>query len=149
MLDGLQERIGLGTIGRGLAAAKQATKPIQAQTQSPAQVVERFQGKGQAQGMSGAFEGSMGQQGDQESAQHRGGEGVTWEHIAQENGERAATTAAVAARGAEDALAAQGWMGGIVGIVAVKEAVPVQGAGTVAALAALLFEGKSCWFNAS
>jgi hypothetical protein len=149
VFNGLQERIGLGTFGRRLAAAQQAAKRVEAAAQALAEVVKSFQGEGQAQGMGGAFERGAGQQGNQEFAQQRGGERVAGKHVGQENGEGMAATAAIAAIGAEDALAAQRLTGGVGGIVAVEEAVSVQGADAVAALAALLFEGKSCWFNAS
>jgi hypothetical protein len=122
---------------------------IQATAQTLAQVVERFKSQGQAQGVGGALERSAGEQSDQESAQERGGHGVAWKRVGQENGEGMAATGAMAAIGAKHALAAERLPGGVGGIVAVQEAVPVQEADTVAALAALLFEGKSWWFNAS
>lgn len=148
MLNGLEERIGLGTVGRGLAAAKQAAQGIDAAAQALAQVVESFQSEGQVQRMGSAFERSARQQGDEQPAQQRGGHGVAGKHLGQENGEGVAATAAPAAIGAEDALAAQGLTGGVGGIVAVKEAVPVQETDAVAALAALVFEGKSLWLRA-
>ncbi|MFM1945067.1 MAG: hypothetical protein RI897_4049 [Verrucomicrobiota bacterium] len=56
MLNGLQEGIGVRTVGRRLTFAKPAAQCIQAAAQALAQVVESFQSQGQAQGIGGALE---------------------------------------------------------------------------------------------
>lgn len=149
MLNGLEERIGLATIGRVVPLAQEGAQRIQTAAQTLAQVVKRFQRQRQSQAMGGALQRNTRQQGNEEPAQERGGHRVAWQRVGQENGKGMTATGTVAAIGAVHTLAAHQSSGGLRGIVAVQETVPVQETDAIAALAALLFEGKSCCFNAS
>jgi hypothetical protein len=109
-------------------------------------VIHRLQRKRQVERERGSADAGLREQRRQERPEPWGRERVPWQHCRQKQGERVPATAALAAVGAEDPLAPDRLAGGVGRIVAVKQAVPVQGFGETAAGTALLLERKSsCW----
>jgi hypothetical protein len=126
MFDGLQERIGLGTVRRFLPAAQSTTKRVEPLAQPLQQVINRFQGKRQAQRLGGGFDTGIGHKLDQKLAQQRSADGVARQHVSQKNRKRLSATAAPAAIGTKDPLAPSQQAAIVLGgIVAIKNAVPV------------------------
>lgn len=125
VLDCLQQRIGLGTIGCFASSAQPGANPIRAPAQALEQMVNRLQGERQPQGLRCGFDEGVGQQPGQQLRKQRGTEGVTREHLGPENGERAAAAATLAAIGTKDPLSPGCLAVGFGGIVAVEQAVPV------------------------
>jgi len=125
MFDGVSQRIGSGTGRRRLPPAQRATQVSQAAPQSLPEVVEGFQSEGQR--LSRGFEARPGQPSQQEFPQERGRHGVPRQDVGQIDREGVPATAAAAAIGTEDPLAA-GPLTILVltaGIVAVEKTVPV------------------------
>ena len=125
MLDSLQQRIGLGTIGCFASPAQPGANSIRTPAQALEHMVNRLQRERQAQGLRCGFDEGVGQQLDQQLRKQRGTEGVTREHLGPENGERAAAAATLAAIGTKDPLSPGCLAVGCGGIVAVEQAVPV------------------------
>jgi len=146
MLDSLAEGIGLRTGGRYLPATQNAAQFVQAPPQAGEQVIHRFQRQRQVERERGGADAGLREQRRQERPEPWGRERVPWQHCRQKQGERVPATAALAAVGTEDPLAPDRLAGGRGRIVAVKQAVPVQGFGVTAAGTALLLKRKSsCW----
>jgi hypothetical protein len=111
-------------------------------------MIDRFQGKRQAQIFNGGFDASVGQKLNQELAQECGPNGVAWQNVCQEDRKCFSATAAMTAIRTKDPLtAAQPAAIVFSGIIAVKDTVPVQRFILAAAWTALLFERKSSSFS--
>ena len=125
-LDGLQERIGLGTVRGFLVSAQPATNRVQFLTQTLQEVINRFPRKRQAEILRRRFHAGIGQQLEQQLAPQCGGDRMARQHVGQENREASSAAATLSAIRAEDPLAPS-QESAIVsgGIVAVKKAVPV------------------------
>jgi hypothetical protein len=143
MFDGVAERIGLGT-GRGFLLGREPGAQVgQPMAQPLQEVINRFQGKRQAQPLDGGFNAGVGQQLDQEFAQQHGADSVARQNVRQEDGESASASAALSAVGAKHPLAPGQAALGLGRIIAVEQTVPVQRFISAAAWTALLFEKKS------
>lgn len=148
VFDGVPQRVSLPAGRWWLFTAEPGAQIIQALAQLAPEAIHRFQREGQPEFFRGGLDGKPGQQFHQPGPHPRGGERVPWQHVRQQQGKGAPATAALAAIGTKYPLAADRVAGGLVGIVAVEEAVPVQGFDLIAAGTALLLEGKSASFSA-
>ena len=148
MLDRLAERVRVGTAWGFLPAAQPAANVRQPVAQPLQQMIDRFQGKRQAQILNGGFDASVGQKLNQEFAQECGPNGVARQNFGQEDRKCFPATAATTAIRTKDPLAAA-QPAAIVssGIIAVEDTVPVQRFILTAAWTALLFERKSSSFS--
>ena len=146
VLDGLQEGIGLAAGRRRTATTQPTAQFAQPSPQPCAHVVERFQRPRQVQRPGRGAQTLACQPPGQQPPQVSGPQAMARQHSRQQHGKRMPTTAPLAAVGAEDPLPPQDSAGGLGRVVAVKQTVPVQGFGLIAAGTALLFERKSsCW----
>lgn len=148
MLDRLAQRVGAGTGWSLLPPAQPAANVRQAVPQPLQQMIDCFQGKGQAQILNGGFDARVGQILNQEFAQECGSNGVARQDVGQEDRECfSATTATTAIRTKDSLAAAQPAAIVFSGIIAVEDTVPVQRFILAAAWTALLFERKSSSFS--
>lgn len=148
MLDRLAQRISVGTGWGFLSAAQPAANVRQAEAQPLQQMVDRFQGKGQAQILNRGLDASVGQKLNQEFAQQCGPNGVARQHVSQEDRKCFSATAATTSVRTEDPLAAAEPAAIVFcGIIAVEDTVPVQRFILAAAWTALLLERKSSSFS--
>jgi hypothetical protein len=125
MLGGLEERIGLATVGCLVAAAESATNRVEPLAQPLQQVINRLQCKRQAEILNGRFDAGVRQEIDQKLAQQGGADGVARQNFGQENRKRFSAAAALSAIGTKDPLAPAQAAVGNGGIIAVEDAVPV------------------------
>lgn len=125
MFDRLQQRIGLRTLGRRPASAQGRAHLIQALAQPVQQMINRLQSQRLTQRRDHGLDAGLAQPLDQQLPQPRGGEAMARQDVGQKNGKGASAAAALAAVGTKDPLTSDGLSVGLVGIVAVKEAVPV------------------------
>jgi hypothetical protein len=148
MLDRLAERIRVETGWGFLPAAQPAANVRQPVAQPLQQMIDRFQGKRQAQILNGGFDASVGQKLHQEFAQECGPNGVARQNFGQEDRKCFSATAATTAIRTKNPLAtAQPAAIVFSGIIAVEDTVPVQRFILAAAWTALLFERKSSSFS--
>ena len=148
VLDRLQQGIRPAAGRRRLLTAEPRAPGCKLLTQFAPEAIHRFQHKRHAQLFGGGFHREPGQPFHQPRPHVRGGERVPRQHLRQHQGEGAPATAALAPIGTKHPLATSALAAGPVGIIAAKDAVPVQRFGLAAAGTALLFEGKSASFNA-
>ncbi len=149
MLDGLEERIAVGTVWRRFPVAEPNPNCVQAPTQSLEQMVDRLQRHRRFDLMESRPDGMACQQGDQQMSQDCGRDGMARQNSFQEDRAGAATTSAFAAIGAVDPLAADLAFVGLGRVIAVKQAVPVQRLGCTAVATAMLLERKTPTLSAS
>ena len=148
MLDRLAEGVRVGTGWGFLPAGQPAANVGQAVAQPLQQMIDCFQGKGQAEIFNDGFDASVDQKLNQEFAQERGPNGVARQDVGQEDRKCLSATAATTAIRTKDPLAAaQSAAIAFSGIVAVEDTVPVQRFILAAAWTALLFERKSSSFS--
>ena len=143
MLDGLQQRILLGTLWRLLAATQARAQHIQPPPQPPQQVINRFQRQGQAHRLDGGFNRDSAQQFYQELPQQHGRARMARKNFGQENRKGLAAAAALPTIRTKDPLPPPSLLAMLIQILPVKKTMAVQRIRTAAAGAALLLEGKS------
>ena len=143
MFDGVAERIGLGTGRRFVPAREPGAQVGQPPAQPLQEVINRFEGKRQAQSLGGGFDTGLGQQLNQELGQPHGANGVARQNVRQEDGKSASASAALPAIGAKNPLPPGEAAIGLGRIIAEEQTVPVQRFISGAAWTALLFERKS------
>lgn len=149
MLHGLQQRIGVHARWRWLFPAELCPHQIQTPLQAAPQPIDGFQGKRQPQFFRSGFDGKSRQHFRQPPPHQRSRQRMTRQDLGQDNGKCFPATTTLPAIGTKHPLTANGLAAGLSRIVAAKKAVPVQGFNFPAAGAVLLFEQKSCGFNAS
>lgn len=90
------------------------------------EVIERFQGEREVNGLGSGLDGKALKQKRQESPKEACGDAVPGQNVTEENRESAPASATVAAIAAKDALATLKAAAGVGGIVAVKNTVRVE-----------------------
>ena len=125
VFDGLQEGIGLGTLGCLPLTAEPGPYLWQALAQALKQVVKRFQSERRRELFEGSLDGNARQAAAEQLPKPGGRDGMARQHLGQEDGEGAATTAALPAIGTPDPLPALELMINGAWIVAEKLAVAV------------------------
>lgn len=125
MNQGLEQRIGVGALGRFLLTAEAGSQPIQTAPQFSSCLVERLQSEGHPEFFCRRFGRKSGQQLQKPRPQLPGTQRVPRQNISREQAEAAATAAALAAITAPDPLTAKSAAIGLERIVAVKSAMPV------------------------
>jgi hypothetical protein len=149
VLDGLEERIAVGTIRRRFPIAQANPNGIQTPTQSLEQVVDGLQGHRRLDAMEGSPDGEPRDQSDEQLSEDRGGDGMAGQDILQEDQAGAAAASALAALGAVNPLAPDLAPRGLGRVVAKEQAVPVERLGSTAVATALLLERKTPTLSAS
>lgn len=149
MLDGLEERIAVGTVWRRFPVAQPNPNCVQAPTQSLEQMVDRLQRYRRIDLMESRPDGMGCQQADQQMSQDCGRDGMARQNIVQEERAGAPATSAFAPIRTVDPLAPHLAFVGLGRIIAVKQAVPVQRLGCTAVAAAMLLERKTPTLSAS
>lgn len=125
VFDGLQEGIGLGTLGGLPLTAEPGPYFWQAPAQALKQVVKCFQSERRRELFDSRLDGIARQAAAEQPPKPSSRDGMARQHFGQENGKGAATTAALPAIGAPDSLPALGLMINGAGIVTEKLAVAV------------------------
>jgi hypothetical protein len=148
MFDRVQQWIGLGAGRRRLCAAQPRAPVVQPPAQPASQAIHRLQRKRQAPLLRRRLERKPRQQLQQPRPHQRGRQGVTRQHLRQQERKSFPTTAPLPAIGTKHPLAAHPLRTGPGGIIAAQETVPVQRFDALAAWTALLLEGKSASFSA-
>ena len=148
MLDRLAERIRVGTGWGFLPVAQPAANVRQPLAQPLQQMIDRFQGKRQAQILNGGFDANVGQILNQEFTQQCGPNGVARQNVGQEDRKGFSTTTATTAIRTKNPLAAAQSAAIVFSrIITVEDTVPVQRFILAAAWTALLFERKNSSFS--
>jgi hypothetical protein len=149
MFESLEQGLGPCAGRRRLRTTESRTQRIQSPAQFAAQTIHRFQGEGQPCLFGGRLHREPGQQFHQPGPHAGGGERMSRQHVGPHQGKGASATATRPAIGTEYPLATDRAAVGLIGIVAAKNAMPVQRLALAAAGAALLFEGKSTSWSAA
>lgn len=125
VLGGLQERVGLGTLGSLLLAAEPGAQIGQPPAQALEQMIKRLQSERRRQRLNRRLDGPARQQTAEQFPEPGSGHGVARQHLGKEDAKGAATAAALPAIGAPDHLPALCLALGGAGIVAEELAVAV------------------------
>ena len=120
-----QQRVGIRAL-RGFALlTQQGTQHIQAAPQPSHQSAISLQRKNRPERLGGGFDRCSRQQLAEQLPEHARPDTVSRQNVGQKDRESLSTTAALAAVRAEDPLSSHGLPGAMIGIVAVKNAMPV------------------------
>ena len=148
MLDRVQQWIGLRAGRRRLFPAQPRAPVIQPCAQPAPEPIHRLQRKGQTPLLRRRLERKPRQQLHEPRPHQRRRQGVTRQHLRQQERKSFPTTAPPPAIGTKHPLAPHPLRPGPGGIIAAQETVPVQRLDALAAWTALRLEGKSASWSA-
>lgn len=143
MLEGLEQRIGMGAVWWFTALAESHSDDVQSSAQALEEMVDRLQSHGRFDLMERSSDRDARQESAQELREERSAEGMSGQDISEEYRKRAAAACALPAIGTVNPLPSDHAVNGPGGAVPMENTVPIQSLGSTTVGTAPLLERKS------